>query len=110
MKRLAAKGPPDPTKVKKDGDVLTDIWASGPSTSKNIQKFKDFSAKSRINVKSVILPMGGQSFNPSADDHKNTLKKVLNEEEKEIEKDYKDSMQYRLHEANRLIQSKKQDD
>jgi hypothetical protein len=36
-------------------------------------------------VKAVILPHGGQSYNPSAKDHKEVISKVIDEEKKELE-------------------------
>ena len=118
MKRLAKKGPPEPQKrSKKDGDEMGDIWGSAPEVSKNIQRFKDFTNKTRINVKGVILPQGGQSFNPSATEHHKTLKQVIKEEEDQIEKEYKESMQYRIDRArqydaamNQIVDKDQEDD
>lgn len=105
MKRLAAKKPPPPgqKRPKKEGDELADIWGSTPTHSKRQQQFKDFTKKSIINVKGVILPTAGQSFNPSAKDHHQTLKKVIKEEENDIERQYKDSLAYRLDAAKQAI-------
>ena len=41
--------------------------------------------------------MGGQSVNPSVEAHKQVLKKVINEEEKEIEENYKGSSAQATH-------------
>ena len=38
------------------------------------------------------MPLGGQSFNPSAKDHKSVLEKVVKEEVSAIEKDLKGSI------------------
>jgi len=40
-------------------------------------------------VKAVVLPTGGQSYNPSVKDHKNLLKKVSEKEEEQVQKNLK---------------------
>lgn len=43
-------------------------------------------------VKAVINPMPGQSFNPTATAYKETLKKIVEEEVKEIEHNFKGTL------------------
>lgn len=43
-----------------------------------------------INVKSVILPKGGISYNPSMNDHQKVLKEVAGIEEKQVKQELKD--------------------
>ena len=98
MKKLAKKGPVAP--VKKEVELF-DVWGGTSSLkagvpqiaepSKRIQKFKDFSHRSMIHVKPVMAPHAGQSVNPALQAHKEVLKKVINEEEQEIEDNYKSS-------------------
>lgn len=45
-------------------------------------------------VKAVIVPEGGQSFNPSAADHGKVLKKIVTREAAEIEKELKGSLKH----------------
>jgi len=70
-------------------DEFADIWATPLENSNRIQKFRDFSSKSAYKVKAVVTPHGGQSFNPSAQAHKDVLNKVISEEIQEIEKNLK---------------------
>ncbi len=70
-------------------DEFADIWAAPLEHSHKIQKFKDFLGKSALKVKAVITPLGGQSFNPSAQAHKEVLNKVVTEEVQELEKNLK---------------------
>lgn len=70
-------------------DEFADIWATPLEQSNNIKRFKDFSSKTASKVKAVITPLAGQSFNPSAQAHKDVLKQVVAEEVQEIEKNLK---------------------
>ena len=98
MKKLAKKGPVAP--VKKEVELF-DVWGGSSITgapklvdpSKRVQKFKDFSKRSMTRVKPVMAPHAGQSVNPALQAHKEVLKKVISEEEKEIEENYKGSFQ-----------------
>jgi hypothetical protein len=108
MKKLAKKGPAAP--VKKEVELF-DVWGSSSSTaapsfaapSKNIQKFKDFSNRSMTRVKAVMAPYAGQSVNPALQAHKEVLKKIISEEEKEIEENYKVSFQRSRDEGNNAL-------
>ena len=44
-------------------------------------------------VKPVMAPHAGQSVNPALNSHKEVLRKVISEEEREIEENYKASFQ-----------------
>ena len=71
---------------------LDDIWAT-PSEIKSLKfhAFKEgFAKKDQLNVKSVILPAGGQSYNPNIADHKALLKNLAKIEETGVEKELKD--------------------
>ena len=57
-----------------------------------------------IHVKPVMAPHAGQSVNPALNAHKEVLKKVINEEENEIEENYKSSFQRSKDEANVALQ------
>jgi len=47
-----------------------------------IQEYKEgFAKKERINVKQVVLPKGGQSYNPNMTDHVDLLKTTAMKEE-----------------------------
>lgn len=69
-------------------DDFADIWAAPLNMTKNEQAFRDF-VKTSTKVKAVITPLAGQSVNPAAAAHMQVLKKVVEEEEQEIERDFK---------------------
>ena len=71
---------------------LEDIWATPKEVvSKKFQRYVDgFAKKDTINVKQVVKPQGGQSYNPSIKDHKNLLKKVSVVEEDGVKKNLKE--------------------
>mmetsp|Transcript_1536 Transcript_1536/g.2235 ORF Transcript_1536/g.2235 Transcript_1536/m.2235 type:complete len:221 (+) Transcript_1536:399-1061(+) len=48
-------------------------------------------------VKTIVTPHAGQSVNPAAQAHREILKKVISEEEKQIEDDYRGSLQQSIH-------------
>ena len=48
-------------------------------------------------IRSIVAPLAGQSVNPTLNAHKSVLKQVVQEEEKQIEDDYKGSMQQAQH-------------
>jgi hypothetical protein len=50
-------------------------------------------------VKAVMIPLAGQSFNPSAKAHLSVLKTVVAEEKTEIEKEKKLSLKQQLFET-----------
>ena len=50
-------------------------------------------------VKAVVVPKGGQSFNPQAEAHQSLLKQVIQREEKDIEERYRGSLQHKQNEA-----------
>ena len=56
---------------------------SAETVSKKKQRFKDFDKQNRVKVKAVILPHGGQSYNPSAKDHQHLIEEVVEVEKKE---------------------------
>jgi hypothetical protein len=63
-------------KAKKVAEEYCDPWATpGPEAtdSRKAKEFKSFKKVSMPNVKQVMLPEGGQSFNPKASDHKKVL-------------------------------------
>lgn len=53
-----------------------------------------FSSGAMPNVKAVMTPLAGQSFNPSNKDHKKVLRKVIDEEVAIIEEDLKNSVKH----------------
>ena len=74
------------------GGQLEDIWG-GPQAglvggkSKKFDKWKNVSSKKKeVKVRAVVLPKGGQSYNPSANDHKKQLKEVADKEQEEVQK------------------------
>lgn len=82
------KGPSGPQAPAKDNE-FANIWDSPLTQSKKRQSFRDFTNKTSLKVKAVITPLSGQSVNPSANAHSEILKKVVQEEEQEIEKNFK---------------------
>ena len=98
LKKLALKKPPQKQNIK-PVDPYADIWATGDGPSNKVQKFKNFTNRSLTKVKAVVAPMGGQSFNPSAKSHRGVLEQVLQEEEKDIEAEYRGSLAHILNAA-----------
>ena len=103
MKKLAKKNPPTPVKEQKE---VFDLWGSAAEVSthsgyvppsKNVQKFKAFSERSMQKVRAVIVPHAGQSVNPALNAHTEILKTVVKEEEKQIEDEYRGSLQHVSH-------------
>jgi CO dehydrogenase/acetyl-CoA synthase gamma subunit (corrinoid Fe-S protein) len=55
-----------------------------------MKKFKaGFAKKDKINVKAVINPIGGLSYNPSNKEHKSLLLKVATKEEEAVAENLK---------------------
>ena len=112
-KKILAKGPVEANSVKKEVELF-DVWGDSSSAkalgtpSNRIQKFKDFSKKTLTNVKAVVKPHAGQSVNPSVDQHRDILMKVVKEEEKEIEDNYKGSGAQASHGGQAALQKLKQ--
>ena len=101
MDRKASAGisttPKKPTSNRKYdenefGGELLDIWAAPAEIkSKKFETWKNgFSKKTAPNVKAVINPTGGHSYNPSVKDHKKLLKEVASTEEQIVEKNLKE--------------------
>ena len=88
VKRMMNKGPSGPKKEEVI-DEFANLWATPLDQSKNIKQFRDFIEKSTTKVKAVMTTLPGQSVNPSATAHTEVLKKVVQEEEQEIEKNFK---------------------
>ena len=52
--------------------MVKDLWGDSDSKAKiakNNKKFQNFSERTSLKVKPVIVPLSGQSYNPSAKDH-----------------------------------------
>lgn len=86
---------------------LEDIWGSERKvTSKKMESYKTtYAKKDGVNIKAVILPKGGVSYNPSSKEHKALLKTVAIKEEEIVEKNLKD-----LKKVRPLLYSDKQAD
>lgn len=96
IKKLWKKNPPEP--VKKEVEVF-DVWADNSGPSKKIQKYKNFTKKSMTKINALVTPLSGQSINPALSSHREVLKKVVVEEEKELEDNYRGTMAHALREA-----------
>jgi len=82
------------TEKMDDDDLgdLADIWAT-PKEIKSLEFAKwqeNFAKKDAHKVKTVMVPSGGQSYNPSIKEHKRLLKDVVKVEEKQVETELKD--------------------
>ena len=78
--------PPQPLKKTEEDEQFMDLWSDAPQkNSRNIAKFRSFSERTRVNVNPVVVPMAGQSYNPSAKDHQEVIQRVVDEEKREIE-------------------------
>lgn len=74
VKKLTTKPTPPPKKVVEEEDEIADLWGQeGINISKNQAAFRNFTERSRIKVKPVVVPLSGQSYNPSAKDHKEVI-------------------------------------
>ena len=89
------------------GGELMDIWSTPAEVkSKKFDHWKNnFAKKTAPNVKAVINPKGGHSYNPSLNDHKKLLKEVAATEEKIVEANLKD-----LKKLRPLLYSDKKDE
>ena len=74
------------------GGELMDIWSTPQEVkSKKFAEWKQGHGKlTAPNVKAVINPAGGLSYNPSSKDHKKLLKSVATKEEEIVEKNLKE--------------------
>lgn len=66
---------------------LEDIWGAKTNDIKWVSQFKAFSKKEIVKVKAIQPALPGHSFNPSAKAHEMVLRKVLHEEERQIEEE-----------------------
>jgi len=75
-----------------------DLWGA-PAEVKSVKfdQYKRTQSQRRDHavVKQVILPVGGQSYNPSNQAHKSLLNQVADKEQQIVEKDLKDVLQRR---------------
>jgi hypothetical protein len=73
VKKLVEKkaAPAAPPKKKTAGEEeFGDLWADeGPKISKNIERFRKFTERTVTKVNPIVVPMAGQSYNPSGKDH-----------------------------------------
>lgn len=96
LKKLEKKGAPEP--VKKVPEVY-DLWADNSGPSNKIQKYKDFSKKAITKINTIVTPMSGQSVNPELNSHRNVLKRVVTEETKELEDNFRGTQAHANREA-----------
>jgi len=76
------------------GETITDLWATPTHDKLWVKKYKAFArgdakytkGAAFRNVKAIITPHEGQSYNPKASTHKQILSQVIKEEVTEIEK------------------------
>jgi hypothetical protein len=61
-------------------EEIVDLWGSELQESNKKKAFRDFKERSTVNVKQVILPQGGHSYNPKLQDHQKILDEVADEE------------------------------
>lgn len=87
-----------PVKKTTEDDELMDLWGA-PAEVKSVKfdQYKRTQSQRRDHavVKQVILPVGGQSYNPSNQAHKSLLNQVADKEQQIVEKDLKDVLQRR---------------
>jgi len=75
-----------PKKKLEEEEEFGELWAEeGVKTNRNLAKFRNFTERSRVKVNPVVVPMAGQSYNPSAKDHKEVIQRVIEEEKREVE-------------------------
>jgi hypothetical protein len=85
IERPSAPAQPKKKKTEEE-EEFGDLWAEeGIKMNRNLAKFRNFTEKTRVKVNPVVVPMAGQSYNPSAKDHKEVIQKVIEEEKKEVE-------------------------
>ena len=73
-----------PPKKKSTEEEFGDLWAEEPKISKTLEKFRKFTERTVTRVNPVVVPMAGQSYNPSGKDHKEVIDKVIAEETKDV--------------------------
>ena len=85
-----APGPKKRAKATEEemyGGDLEDVWNTPHEPSRRWVTYKEkFAKHDHINVKAVIKPRGGQSYNPTLKDHGLLLKDAAKAEEAIIEK------------------------
>ena len=67
-----------------------DLWGSSAPvvpSNRHDEKARKFLKSTRVVVKRIVKPMGGQSYNPSMKDHADVIKQVVEEEIEEIKED-----------------------
>lgn len=87
VKKLMEKpaAPSAPKKKTDEEEEFGDLWADpAPKIGKNTIKFKNFLDKTVTKVNPIVLPLAGQSYNPSGKDHKEVIDKVIAEEMKDV--------------------------
>ena len=98
MERKAAAGmDPGPQKKRKAtedelyGGELEDVWSTPHEDTRRMATYKNKFAKlDQVNVKAVMIPKGGHSYNPTLKDHTELLKEAAKAEEEIVEKKVKD--------------------
>ena len=74
-----------PKKKSQEEEEFGDLWADEePKVSKTLAKFKKFTERTVTKVNPVVIPLAGQSYNPSGKDHKVVIEKVIEEETKDV--------------------------
>lgn len=71
---------------------LEDLWSQPRKITsvKHEQYLNGFAKADQVKVKAVMVPIGGQSYNPSLRDHKQLLKDIASTEEEQVKKHLKE--------------------
>jgi hypothetical protein len=87
-------GPQKKRKANEDemyGGELEDLWSTPNDKSRRMTTYKEKFAKlDQVNVKAVMIPKGGHSYNPTLKSHAELLKDAAKAEEEIVEKKVKD--------------------
>ena len=79
----APKAPVKPQSFREKSSFVA-IETTPIQQGKVFDRFRNFKAKSQVKTKAVVVPLGGQSYNPSAKDHKKVIEQVVEREKEEV--------------------------
>jgi len=73
------------------GGELEDLWSTPQENTRRMTTYKNKFAKvDHVNVKAVMMPKGGHSYNPTLKAHSEVLKDAAKAEEEIVEKKVKE--------------------
>jgi len=86
IKKIAKRATSQPKQSKpKQEDEVVDLWAQDSGQKSNRRRRDERFLKSSMpQVKHLVLPKGGQSYNPKGKDHEALIDELVKQEAKEV--------------------------